>query len=294
MNWQSVCFDWNRVRAFLVSAETGSLSAAGRALGIAQPTVGRQVSALEEELGVLLFERAGGRLILTPTGVELLEAARAMGEAALRLSLAATGQATAIEGNVSITASETVAAFLLPPVLARLRQEHPGIEIDVVASIMVQDLRRRDADIALRNGRPQGTDLVARKIRQDGAGFYVSREWLATHGPIEGPADLERLEIFAFDRGPGMIEALKAFGVAVTPRQFPIMTGNQLVQWALCKQGVGACVMMDVVGDADPAVVRILPEVNIPVPMWLVCHRELHTSRRIRLVYDRLAEMLAS
>ena len=72
MNWQSVTFDWNRARAFLVTAEEGSLSAAARALGLTQPTLGRQVSALEAELGVTLFERVGRSLELTQSGQELL------------------------------------------------------------------------------------------------------------------------------------------------------------------------------------------------------------------------------
>ncbi len=100
MDWRAVKFDWNRARAFLVTAEEGSLSAAARALGLAQPTLGRQVDALEEELGVVLFERVGRGLTLTPSGLELLEHVRGMGEAATRVSLAAAGQSESIEGKV--------------------------------------------------------------------------------------------------------------------------------------------------------------------------------------------------
>ncbi|MBL8946789.1 MAG: LysR family transcriptional regulator, partial [Myxococcales bacterium] len=82
MDWRSVRFDWNRARAFLLTAEEGSFSAAGRALGIAQPTIGRQVAALEEELGVTLFERVGSALVLTAAGLDLVEHVRAMGNAA--------------------------------------------------------------------------------------------------------------------------------------------------------------------------------------------------------------------
>ena len=103
MVWRNINFDWNRARAFLVTAEEGSLSAAARALGLAQPTLGRQVDALEEELGVTLFERFGRGLQLTPAGHELVTHARAMGEAASRLSMAAYGQSGEIEGTVSIS-----------------------------------------------------------------------------------------------------------------------------------------------------------------------------------------------
>ena len=87
-----MAFDWNRARAFLATAEEGSLSAAARALGLTQPTLGRQVAALEEELGIVLFERVGRSLALTQSGIELLDHVRAMGEAANRISLTASGR----------------------------------------------------------------------------------------------------------------------------------------------------------------------------------------------------------
>src|SRR5258705_5887946 len=123
MDWRSVRFDWNHARAFLVAAEEGSFSAAARALATAQPTIGRQVGALEEELGVVLFERIGSKLRLTTAGADLAEYVRAMGAAASQLSLVATGQSLALEGPVCITSSELIAAHLLPPIVARLRRE---------------------------------------------------------------------------------------------------------------------------------------------------------------------------
>ena len=143
MDWRSVKFDWNRARAFLVSAEEGSLSAAARALGMAQPTLGRQVRALEDELGVILFERVGRGLTLTPSGLELVEHVRAMSEAASRVSLTASGQSQSIEGTVCISATEVAAAYVLPPIITRLRRAEPGIAIEVVASNNISDLRRR-------------------------------------------------------------------------------------------------------------------------------------------------------
>src|SRR5437870_10522037 len=130
MDWRSLKFDWNHAKAFLATAQEGSLSAAARALGMAQPTLGRQVDALEAELGVVLFERVGRGFTLTPSGLELLDHVRAMGEAANRVSLSAAGQAQSIEGTICIAASETYAAMLLPPIVAKLRQAEPGIHIE--------------------------------------------------------------------------------------------------------------------------------------------------------------------
>ena len=134
MDWRSVKFDWNRARAFLVTAEEGSLSAAARALGMTQPTLSRQVDALEDELRLVLFERAGRGLVLTPSGLELLDHVRGMGEAASRVSRAASGQSQTIEGSISIAASEAYSAFLLPPIIEKLRRDYPGIFVEIVAS----------------------------------------------------------------------------------------------------------------------------------------------------------------
>jgi DNA-binding transcriptional LysR family regulator len=294
MDWRSVAFDWNRARAFLVAAEEGSFSAAARALGTTQPTVGRQVAALEEELGVTLFERVGTSLALTKSGIDLVEHVRAMSEAATRVSLAATGQSSSIVGSVCITASEAISAYLLPPIVKRLRREQPGIEIELVASNKARDLQRREADIAVRNFRVEQPDLIAQKLKDSRAHMYAAPSYLKQLGRVESANDLKRAELFAFDRTDLMIDGLRALGVEVTREQFPIVTENHLVQWELCKQGVGICIMMEEIGDAEPRVRRVLPSMApLPIPMWLVCHRESRTSRRIRLVFDLLAEELA-
>lgn len=176
MDWRSVKFDWNRARAFLVTAEEGSLSAAARALGMTQPTLSRQVDALEEELSLVLFERAGRGLILTPSGLELLEHVRGMGEAASHVSRAASGQSQSIEGSICIAASEVYSALILPPIIQKLRREYPGISIEIVASNASSDLLRREADIAIRHVASSQPDVITKKIRDDEAFFY------ATHG----------------------------------------------------------------------------------------------------------------
>lgn len=294
MDWRRIDFDWNRARAFLVAAETGSFSAAARALGASQPTIGRQVAALEEELGVALFERVGGGLVLTPTGLELLDDLRAMGEAATRVSLVAAGQSGSLDGDVTITASQVVTAYVLPPILAAIRRTHPGIRLELVASNSAKDLLRREADIAVRNFRPTEPDLIARHLGDHEAFLYATPGYLASIGPPRTPADLLAADFFGFDRTDLMIKGLGALGVAVTPAQFPVLCSDHMVQWSLCLQGLGICVIMACIGDHDPRVQRVLPDLPpLPVPMWLTCHRELQTSRRVRAVFDLLAEGLS-
>jgi DNA-binding transcriptional LysR family regulator len=292
MDWRAVRFDWNRARAFLVTAEEGSLSAAARALGMAQPTLGRQVSALEEELDTVLFERVGRGLRLTAGGADLLEHVRNMGEAANRVSLSASGQSQTIEGSIAITASEVNSAFLLPPILARLRREHPGVEVKVVASNAVRDLRRREADIALRNGRPTDPNLIATRLRDTPARLYATPGYLKRIGHPKTPADLRRADFIGFDER--FIDGINAMGFALTRKNFPIYTESHLVLWELVKSGLGIGVIIEEVGDAEPLVERVLPSFVIPVPAWLVSHREVHTSRRVRMVFDLMVEHLGA
>jgi DNA-binding transcriptional LysR family regulator len=292
MDWSRVDFDWNRTRAFLVTAETGSFSAAARTLGSTQPTVGRQVAALEAELGLTLFERVGPRLELTEAGVQVLEHARQMGTAALGLSLAAAGASEEVEGDVTITASEAMAAFVLAPLIAQLRVDHPGIRVEVLASTDLRDLHRREADLAVRSVRPTRPDLYARRLRNTDAGLFGSPAYVDRAGPFVDLADLSRAELLAFDHGDAMIERLAQIGITLTRSAFPLVVPSHLVQWQLCRAGAGLCFMMVDVGEREPGVVRVLPELVVPVQCWLVCHRELRTSRRLRLVFDRLAAAL--
>ena len=144
-------FDWNRMRALLATAETGSLSAAARKLGLTQPTVGRQVAALEQELGLALFERTARSMTLTDAGRDLLGDARAMGDAASRIALLAHGRAQSLDGTVRITASDMMSAYLLPDTLLKLRSLAPRLRVDVIASNDIQDILRREADTCAPN-----------------------------------------------------------------------------------------------------------------------------------------------
>jgi DNA-binding transcriptional LysR family regulator len=295
MDWRSVKFDWNHARAFLVTAEEGSLSAAARALGMAQPTVGRQVDALEEELGVVLFERVGRGFVLTPSGLELLEHVRGMGDAANLVSLSAAGQSQSIVGTICIAASELYAALVLPPIVAKLRRAEPGIHIEIVASNKASDLRRREADIAIRNFQPAEPDLIARKIRDMPARLYATPSYLKRIGNPRRPEEFRDADFINIDSSGMFQKGLNAMGFTLTENNFPIMTESYLAMWELVKQGLGIGILDGTIGDAERRVRRVLPELApLMFPVWLVAHRELHTSRRVRVVFDLLAEELAA
>lgn len=295
MNWPVPPFDWTLARAFLATAETGSLSAAARLLGQAQPTIGRQVATLERTLGIALFERVGRGLALTPTGREVLDHVRAMGEAAGRVSLVAAGRSQAIEGPIRITASEVYAAYLLPPVIARLRATHPGITVEIIATNRPADLLRREADIAVRNFESRDAELIVRKVADDQARPYAAPACLRRLGRPRRWADLAEAPFVGFDRTELLIEGLRPLGLQLTRRNFPVQADSHLVHWALVRQGLGIGLITEAVGDAEPAVLRVLPEEPpLTFPIWLATHRELHTSVRVRLVFDLLADALSA
>ncbi|WP_229802071.1 LysR family transcriptional regulator [Paramylibacter ulvae] len=294
MEWRNITFDWNRARAFLVTAEEGSYSAAARALNMAQPTLGRQVDALERDLGVVLFQRVGRGLALTDAGLDLLAHARKMGDGANELALAAAGQSQTIAGTVRISASDVYAAHLLPAIIAKLRKSHPAINVEIIASHTTSDLRRREADIALRNFRPAEPDLIAKKIRDVPARLYATSEYLERIGTPKTPADLSRAEFISIDNSGMFMRVLNEQGLNLTSDNFPLFTENYLVMWEMVKQGLGIGVLDGYIGDAEPRVGRALPDFPpLMFPIWLVAHRELASSKRIRVVFDLLASQLA-
>ncbi len=288
-------FDWNRARAFLATADAGSFSGAARLLGTTQPTVGRQVAALEEELGVVLFERLARGLSLTPTGLELIDPLRTMDEAAHRFSRMATGQSLSLGGPVCISAGEVTAAYHLPPIVAEIRALHPAISIEIIATNQVSDLSRREADIAVRSFRPSEETLVARKIREDTAYLYATPAYLESLGPPTDLGELSSADFVAFDETDVFMKHLNAKGLSLEATNFPWVSASQQVQWALITQGSGIGVMLRQIGDPDERVVRVLPEqLSFTAPMWLTSHREVRTSRRVRVVFDILAKRLGA
>lgn len=289
--WQTINFDWNQARAFLATAEEGSLSAAARALRLTQPTLGRQVAALEESLGVTLFERVGRSLSLTEAGLDLLGHVKVMAEAAGQISLAASGQSQTIEGLVVITASDLLSAYSLPPILDELRDLAPGIDIEVVASNEIRDLKRREADIAIRHVRPEQPDLIAKQVLGTSGHFYAAPSYLKRHGRPESIDDLANAVFVATGDITSYLNAIGPVGLPLTKANFKYTSDSGYVSWEMVKQGLGMCIMTNELAAVTPGVEQVLPEFPpMPVPIWLVTHRELHTNRRIRLVFDLLSD----
>ena len=296
MDWRAIKFDWNRARAFLVTAEEGSLAAAARALDMTQPTLGRQVAALEQEIGVDLFNRSGRGLELTPNGMKLIEHVREMGEAANRFSLAATGKSQIIEGNICITTTELVATFILPPMVKKLRQLEPGIEVEIISTNDESNLNRREADIAIRSFRTTQQNLIVKKLYDVTVHLYAATSYLQQLGNPSSVSQLNNANFIDVDKSGLLLSILNARGFNLTPDNFPVVTKNHIVQWELVKQGIGICGTLEEIGDNEPLVERVsVPGLDpITVELWLAVHKELRTNRRVRRVFDFLVSEFAN
>ncbi|MGB3471489.1 MAG: LysR family transcriptional regulator [Erythrobacter sp.] len=285
--------DWNHVRAFLATAEEGSFSAAAKVLQSTQPTIGRQIAALEEDLGITLVERSGRGLLLTSAGEELLEYVRAMGDAVTKISMVAEGQAADVEGSVTVTATDLMSTAVLPNILRPLREAAPKLRIRIDSADDLRDLMRREADIAVRHARPEQPELIARHVGIIGAHLYAATEYLDQVGRPETPREIAKLDFVGIPDPRRLLPATEAMGIPFREENFVIRPESATVTWQLVKEGYGISMLPDPLCQKTVGIEEVLPGLPaIEIDVWLVTHRELRTSRRIRLVYDALYDGL--
>ncbi|MDC0674564.1 LysR family transcriptional regulator [Nannocystis radixulma] len=280
--------DWSLYRAFAAVLREGSLSAAARRLGLSQPTLGRHVAALEEALGLPLFTRSRGGLTPTPAAEALRPEVEALVAATDSLLRKASGPLAENVGAVRITASEIVAAEVLPPVLAAIQAEHPGIVVELVVSNRIADLVRRDADIAVRTVRPSQGALLAKRVGAFELGLFAAPGYLARRPAPTTPAALARHALVGFDVPAPYTGTLRLGGRPLTRDAFSFRTDDDVAQFAAIRAGcgIGAC---HVPLARRAGLVRVLAGEFAPkVEMWLAMHEDLKASRRCRTVFDAL------
>jgi len=284
-------FDWALMRSFLAVLDAGSLLGAARRLKQSQPTLGRHISLLETQLGAALFERTGRGLVPTVAAQAIATHARQMQESADALHRTLSSGNHDLSGTVRLTASQTVAAYLLPGLLAQLRAEAPEIQIEVVASNEVKNLLRREADIALRMVRPEQESLITRKIATIDFGAYAHKRYLKTHGIPQTPQALFTHQLIGYDQDRSIIEGFRSYGEPITREHFALRSDDHIVHWQAIRAGLGIGFVANYVARTDVAVTRVLPDLHIPsLPVWLTTHREIHGNPRIRRVFDFLAD----
>ena len=284
-------FDWSLVQSFLAALDQGSLLGAARVLSASQPTIGRHIAELESQLGVVLFERTGRGLLPTATALRLAESARAMEAGAHQLSRSVSGAEAQVSGTVRITASQPVACALLPPVLARMREALPEVQVELVASNEVTNLLRREADIALRMVRPNQASLVAKRIGVVTLSACAHRDYLRRQGTPQQPPELLGHALIGNDRNESIQNGFAAMGYPVERQHFAFRTDDLMAYWEAVRAGLGIGFVARYMLRQDPEVLPVLPVLPLPeLPIWLTVHREIRTSRKIRAVYDFLAQ----
>ncbi|AHX14241.1 LysR family transcriptional regulator [Dyella jiangningensis] len=286
---------WELYRSFLAVMREGSLSAAARALGMTQPSLGRHMRELEAVLGAPLFARSPQGLTPTELARELVPHAQAMASAAATLQRTASAGREAISGTVRLTASEVIGAEVLPPILAVFRERHPGIVIELVLSNEASDLLRRDADIAVRMVQPTQDALVARHVGRIELGLFAHRRYLDAHGQPSTLADLAGHALIGFDTERPYIRRLRPEGLPYTREHFALRTDSDLAALAAMRAGFGIGIAQANLARRDPQLVRLLPDqLSLPLETWVVMHEDLRLSLRVRRLFDHLVEGLDS
>lgn len=284
-------WDWSLIETFVRVAETGSLTAAAKALGSSQPTASRNVHALEDVVGAKLFVRHSRGLALSDRGAELFAAAKALDEGVKGLFRRATGAHETPKGSVRVTVNEPLGVHVLPRCFSALRGEYPEISIELVIDNSVANLSRRDADIAVRMFRPQQLDLVAKKVGDVALGFFASRSYLKRHGAPSSVADIAGHTLIGSDRDPAWPGTIARLGLE--PRQFAFRTDSILAQIEAMVRGVGIGGTHLRLAGRFPDLVRVLPHVPLdPLPVWVVMHQDLRGDPAVRVVFDALSAAL--
>jgi DNA-binding transcriptional LysR family regulator len=289
--------DWDLLQSLHAVLEAGSFSAAARLRRLTQPTLGRHIDQLERQLGAPLFLRS-------PRGLQPTDLALAFRQHLADMAAAASAAARDIDGLVSgeggvvrVTVSELVGIEVIPPMMARFRTAHPGIDVELALSNRNEDLTRRDADVAVRMARPTQNSLVAKKVGELRLGFHATPEYLAAHGAPTSIDELEGHTLIGFDRAYPEIAkelSLGAIGRPVTRDLFAYRTDNDVAQLAAIRAGVGIGVCQTQIA-RRAGLVPIAPELfGFTLPIWICMHETLRGSPRMRLMFDHLAGELAA
>ncbi len=280
--------DWECQRAFLAVISEGSLSAAARRIGIAQPTVRRRIEELEAEIGTPLFTRSPSGLLPTAQALALAEHVRAMALAAEAFVRSASSDAREIAGRVRISASEVVAVEVLPPILAALAQQHPALVLELSPSNRNEDVLRREADIAVRMVPPRQEALIARRIGAIPLGFHATADYLTRQGTPLSFEDLRDHRLIGVEHDTPILRALQVHGLPIGRDDFGFRSDHDLAQLAAIRAGLGVGMCQVPLGTRD-GLVRLLPDLfAFDLETWVVCHEDLRGVARVRAVFDAL------
>lgn len=282
--------DWDTLKVFLALARTGTLSDTARQLGVDHSTVSRRIGALENALGMKLFDRLPRGYALTPEGQGLLPRAEEVENAVLSVERLAQGQDSAETGTVTVSAPPAFASHVLAPRLGGFHTKHPGILLEILAEPHTAHLHRREADIAVRLMPPEQDGLVARRIGQMGFGLYASPAYRNSLTPENGGRFLGYAA--ALDHVPQQRWLHRQAG----GRPLALRTNDLNTLAAVTRAGMGVAALPHFIAAGDSALVPVPPPVADPAPtrgIWLVVHTDIRRAPRVRTVMNCLAAIVA-
>lgn len=282
---------WELYRSFLGILREGSLSGAARLLGLTQPTVGRHLDALEQGIGMVLFVRTQQGLSPTREAEALRPYAEAMESTSAALLRVASSQHGMVRGTVRITASEVVAVEVLPPILASMREAHPELVIELVATDRMEDLLQRDADIAVRMARPSQSALVARRVGDVELGCYAHRRYLGRRGVPQTLEELARHDMIGFYRETAFTRAVLNDLPFLAQVQFALRCDNDLANLAALRAGFGIGVCQVGLACANVDLVRLFPQqVSYKLDTWIAMHEDLRGNAVCKATFAALVD----
>lgn len=285
--------NWEWLKSFLAVIHNKSLSGAARELGATQPTIGRHIQFLEEALNLPLFVRSREGLAPTAEALDMAAHVQTMAGASAALQRGASGEAVEESGTVRLAASEVMGVEVLPEMLKKFHRSHPGISIELVVSNRIENLLKREADMAVRMVRPVQGALITRMVGLSPVGLYAHKEYIAQFGLPGSPQEFPGHVGVGPDADVDIIRHLEENGVPFSRGLFAFRTDNQLAQLALVRKGAGIGGVQHALAKQDPALVPVLADqVQIPMEIWVVMHEDLKTSRRIRFLFDFLVKEL--
>jgi DNA-binding transcriptional LysR family regulator len=280
--------DWDDVRVFLTLAREGNLTSAARQLGVSHPTVARRIKTLEDAIGARLFDRLPDRHAVTAAGEELLGDARAMERAAESIHRRSAGLTDTARGTVRLSAGEAMTAFIARH-LPRLRQNLQCVEIELVASHMLANLSRREADLLIREQVPDLAGIVTRRLGRVAYAVYGSAE-LAVADPSRDA--LRRMPWVGFDDDHSYMPGQSWVLGLLDGGRPGVRVNNWLVLHDAARAGGGLAVLPCYLGDGDPALRRLGPILDeVKADQWLLVHRDLRALPRVRAVMDSLIDL---
>jgi len=280
---------WDDLQSFLAIARHGTLSAAARALGVRQSTMGRRLTGLEERAGAKLLAKTPGGFVMTPAGEAILGHVERIEAETLAIERRVTGRDIRLEGTVRVTTIEILAVEVLTPAFAKLQRDHPGIVVEVSAEARSLSLTRREADIALRLVRLTQNELAVRRVGAIGFGVYASADYLERRGQPDFTAGAPgHLTILNPAEGMGLPEMV--WFAALTHHAKPAIRHNSRYgHRTTAEAGMGLAVLSRFMGDAARLVRLDTPTQMPPRDVFLGVHNDIRHTPRIRAVTDAIA-----